>query len=330
MQEMNQANDRVRGGLRSSASLLWRHQRLLWWLFAANLALAWISSLPLRAELGGLLNHSLASRRLVTGFDLGTFFLLLQQPEMQLKALEPGAAAAAAIYLLIALFFDGGLLLELLEDRKAELDEFAAGCAAYFWRMARLAVYSAIVLGALVAGGGAAARFAVKLTDNLPDERIGFAAAMALRLLMLLALLFVRQWFDVAQARVVRDNGRKLLRELWRSFLPALRSGLYWQYLGIGVLAAASFAGGLWLWACLPHAAIGAAFLLLELVTLTQIGARLWMKSASAEWVALQPDPVPDITPNEAAWSMAEAEIEIEAPQPEPETAPEPEPPPTM
>jgi len=115
---------------------------------------------------------------------------------------------------------------------------------------------------------------------------------MMLRLLMLLAALFVRQWFDVAQARLVHNNERKILRELWRTFRPALRSGLYWQYLGIGVLAAASCAAGLWIWAMLPHASMLAAFVVLEMVTLAQVAARLWMKAASAQWVALQPETV--------------------------------------
>ena len=50
-------NDILRGG----AALLWRRQRVLWWVFAANFALAWIASMPLRAQLAGL-NGSIAAR----------------------------------------------------------------------------------------------------------------------------------------------------------------------------------------------------------------------------------------------------------------------------
>ena len=58
----------------------------------------------------------------------------------------------------------------------------------------------------------------------------------------------------------------------------------------MNAIAVASLALGVWLWLLLPHRAIGASFLLLELVTATQIAARLWMKAASAGWVALHAD----------------------------------------
>jgi len=279
-------------GLRSSAALLWRRQRLLWWLFALNLAAAWLASVPLRSVLHAVLDQSLESQRLVEGFDLATYFLLRQQPDLPGSMLFPASAVAAGLFLLVTVILSGGVIRELLEDRKLDGQEFAASCVAFFWRIVRLTLYSAVALGIVFGISAAAAIPAGKLGDHFTDGRIGDLAPMMLRLLMLLAALFVRQWFDVAQARLVHNNERKILRELWRTFRPALRSGLYWQYLGIGVLAAASFAAGLWIWAMLPHASMLAAFVVLELVTLAQVAARLWMKAASAQWVALQPEAV--------------------------------------
>ena len=73
----------MNGSVRSSAGLVWRHQRLVWWIFAVNLVLAWLSSLPARATLSTVLDHSLESAKLVTGFDIGTFVLLLERPMFQ-------------------------------------------------------------------------------------------------------------------------------------------------------------------------------------------------------------------------------------------------------
>jgi hypothetical protein len=291
--EMTETPSMQRTGIRAAAALLWRRRRLLWWLFALNLVTAWIASLPLRAVLHAVLDRSLEAQRLVDSFDLPTYLLLRQQPQLPGSMLMPPAAAAGGLFLLLMVILSGGVVSELLEDRKLNGQEFAARCAAFFWRMTRLTLYSAVALGAVLTIGSVAAGSVSKLTDHWTDERIGFAAAMAVRLLMLLAALLVRLWFDVAQARMVRNDERKVLRELWRSFLPALRSGVYRQYLGIGVLAAASFGAGLWIWAILPHASMAAAFVVLELVTLAQIAARLWMKASSAHWVALQPEPAP-------------------------------------
>jgi len=278
------------GSVRSSAGVVWRHRRLLWWIFAMNLALAWLGSLPVRATLSPLLDHSSESAKLVTGFDVSTLGMLLEQPEVQMRSLLPGAMAAAAIFLLAMLMIDGGVLTVYLEDRKLSGEEFFGSCGLYFWRMARLALYAMVPFAVLMAAGGAVASHAGKLSSNAPQERLGFFVNVASKLAIVLILLLLRLWFDLAQARVVHRGERRILRELWRSLEPAFRSGLYAQYLGIAVIGAVSMAIGIWVWVSLPHRAIGASFVVLELVTIFHIASRLWMKAASARWVALQPE----------------------------------------
>jgi hypothetical protein len=133
---------------------------------------------------------------------------------------------------------------------------------------------------------------------------------------VLLALL-LRLWFDLAQARVVRDNERKVFRTLLRSFKLAFTSGLYTRYLGIALFAAVTAALGLGIWFYLPHSAMGASFLVLELVTVTQIASRLWLKAASARWVALLPGPeaAPVLIPVMAA-PLDELRAEVTPPEP--------------
>jgi hypothetical protein len=113
-----------------------------------------------------------------------------------------------------------------------------------------------------------------------------------------LLFLFVRLWFDLAQGRLVKDNERKVLRTAWRSLKLAFHSGkLYASYLGIAIFSIAAFGLGTALWYYLPHRATGAAFLILELVTIIMISARLWMKAASARRVALIPTEVLTMSP---------------------------------
>ena len=306
------------GGVRNSAGLVWRHQRLLWWIFAMNLALAWLGSLPVRATLGAVLNRSLESSRLVAGFDLSTLVLLLEQPEVQIPALTPAATGAAAIFLLAMLMMDGGVFAVYLEDRKLSREEFFGSCGLYFWRMVRLALYSLAPFGALMAGGAAMGVYAGKLSSDAPQERLGFFVNVASKLLLVLLALLVRLWFDLAQARVVHSNERRILRELARSFKSAFRAGLYSQYFGIAVFAAASMTMGIWVWARLPHGAMGASFVVLELATVVQIASRLWMKAASARWVALQTDAaLISAAPVKTDSAPVIAETGLDLPQPE-------------
>jgi len=276
--------------VRSSAGLVWRHQRMVWWIFAVNLLLAWLGSLPVHAALSTVLDHSLESARLVTGFDIGTFVLLLERPDVSARSLAPCPLGAALVFLVYLLLIDGGVITVYLEDRKLSRAEFFENAGLFFWRMARLALYSIIPFGLLAAASGGLSIYAEKLSNDTAPERLGFFVYVAGTLAILLVALFVRLCFDLAQARVVRDNERAVLRVLRRSLKLAFGSGkLFAKYLGIAMFAAATFAIGIGVWVYLPHSAIGASLLVLELVTVTQIAARLWMKAVSARWVALLP-----------------------------------------
>jgi hypothetical protein len=303
------------GSVRSAAELVWRHQRLLWWIFALNLALALMSSLAVRAVLRPVLDNSLESAKLVTGFDVSTLMLLLQQPDVPTHTLAPGALVAAVLWLLAMLAIDGGVVMEYLQDRRLGLTEFCASCGLYFWRMVRLALYGLLPFGALMAAHSALGDYAGKLARNAPQPWLGFAVNATGTLLIVLAALLVRLWFDVTQARVAQGNRHSLLRELWRSLVltvhvPALRSGLFAQYLGIALLAAAVASLGIAVWIALPHRAMGASFAVLELVTISQIAARLWMKAACARWVALRPEAMMSTAAMEVA-----AGTPVESPQ---------------
>lgn len=307
------------GSVRSSAGLVWRHQRLVWWIFAVNLLVAWLSSLSARVTLSSVLDHSLESAKLVRGFDIPTLGLMLERPDVSMRALAPGALGAALVFLVYLLFIDGGVFAVFLDDRKLSRAEFFENAGLFFWRMVRLASYSLLPFGLLAAANGGIASYAGKLANDASWERLGFLVNVTSKLVIVVAALFMRMWFDLAQARVVRDNEPHILRLLLRSFKLAVRSGkLFVKYIGIALFAAAMFGDGVALWLYLPHSATVASFLLLELVTLTQIISRLWMKAASASWVSLLTS---EITPpptrlNEAPVVVA-PETELGSPLPE-------------
>ncbi len=304
--------DAMNGRFRSAAGMVWRHQRLVWWIFAVNLMIAGLSSLPARATLTAVLDHSLESARLVRGFDLGTLGLLLERPDVSARALAPGAFGAAVTFLVYLLFINGGVFRVFLEDRKLSRAEFFENAGYFFWRMLRLALYSALPFGLLMAAGAGLSGYAEKLSRNAPQDRLGFFVNVAGKLAIVVVALWVRMWFDLAQARVVQDNLRKLLRVLARSMEVAWRSGrLFASYLGIGLFAAATFGAGVGIWVGLPHTATFASFLVLELVTVTQIASRLWMKAASARWVALLPaEAAVPRSPVEATTPSVEATLD--------------------
>jgi hypothetical protein len=175
--------------------------------------------------------------------------------------------------------------------------------------MLRLALYSIVPFGMLVAADNDIAGYARRLSTDAPQERLGLIVNVGSKLIVLLLALLVRLWFDLAQAQVVRDDERDVFGTLLHSFKLAFTSGLYVKYLGIGSFAAVTFAAGVGMWVYLPHPATGASFVVLELVTIAQIASRLWLKAASARWVGLQ---TPDALP--APWNETATETKSTTP----------------
>ena len=160
-------------------------------------------------------------------------------------SLASGALGAALIFLVYLLFIDGGVFTVYLEDRKLSRAEFFENAGLFFWRMVRLALYSVVPFGLLMAANGGIASSRGNSATMLPPERLGFFVNLG------------RQTADcgggAVRAPVVRPGAgargarqrTQILRTLWRSLKLAFRSGkLYASYLGIGLIAAATFALG--------------------------------------------------------------------------------------
>jgi hypothetical protein len=280
----------MNGSVRSSAGLVWRHQRILWWIFAVNLVLAYLGSLPARAVLHSVLDHSLESAKLVTGFDVGAFSALLMQPEVNSNILVPSVLSSAVVFFFYLLLIDGGIYSVYLEDRKLNRGEFFQSAGLYFWRMLRLALYSLPFFAIAIGVNGGIAFLSGKLSTEAPQETLGFWVGVGGRVIFLLLALFVRAWFDLAQARVVLDNERKVLRTVGRSWKLLVHSGgLYLRYLGIALTGIVVFSAGIALWVYVPHHDTIGSFVVLEAVTVFLLATRLWMKATSARWTALLP-----------------------------------------
>ena len=78
--------------IREGAHVLWRRQRVVWWLYCINLSLGLIGTLPMANNVGAVLNHSLAAQHLVKGFDLSFFAELAGVPRARVRIVT-GASA---------------------------------------------------------------------------------------------------------------------------------------------------------------------------------------------------------------------------------------------
>jgi hypothetical protein len=288
--------DEQKGLVSAGAGLVRRRQRILWWVFAVNFVLGALGTIPAVSDLlHGALGDSLAGEQLVKGFDIGMFFELLRLPRVGLLRSAPTSFISATLFALFMLFVSGGILTAYRQDRKLTTEEFFAASGAFFWRFVRLVLLSIIpfvVLGNLYLGVG-------KLSDYVADKTVsghnGFYVRVLGTLIVVLLVLLVRLWFDVAKIRAVAQQERKMWRNLWRAFSITRRESgaLLWMYFRISLVAWITLAVGCLIWLKLPPSAALAIFLLLEMVLLVQLGTRLWQLASAMTWYKRHAEMVP-------------------------------------
>jgi hypothetical protein len=276
-----------RGTFFSGAGLVWKWQRLVWWVFAVCLIFGFFSTHEMTERASSILNHSMAAQRLVNGFDVSAFVTLQQLPDSPLEIQGHNIVHFSLLFVVFMLFATGGILAAYVLDEKPTTTAYFEASGHHFWRFFRLLIYLAIVL--LPIAGLAAASNA--MYTHIDDQSISpYSAdhfAEAAVVVILLLLIIVRLWFDMAQVIAVADDEKKMHRALRRAFTLLRRNffALFWLYLRVSIIAWVLFGIGLhvWMFHVNPQSNV-ASFLLSQLMILIWIGTRLWQRASEAIW----------------------------------------------
>jgi hypothetical protein len=296
--------------IRDGISLVWRHQRLVWWIFLVNLTLGFFASIAPRVLLRPVLDKSMYATQLSQRFDMSVFFELLFKPEISLAPSLAGSGVVGVIFLFYMVFVSGGILVVYREDRKLTRGEFFHSSGEFLWRMVRLLLCSIIPFGIVIALLARVGKVSGKMAVDAPWEMQGFWVQVGGYLVCLVLALFVRAWFDVAQARTVIDGMRGMLKLSFQSFVLALRNfhRLLFIYLTTTFVCALVAVASWRLWLNIPHGSFGRSWLLLEVVTLVMVAIRLWQRAATVLWyenyAQLHPAPVA-MVPGRPPWLEA-------------------------
>ncbi|MGB8523660.1 MAG: hypothetical protein WCD43_11895 [Candidatus Acidiferrales bacterium] len=271
----------------SGAGLVWRWQRILWWIFILNLVLAVFAIRGMVERAAPAMDHSLASQRLANGFDLPALFELAGQPDSPIEAPGPAVFHYSVIFAVFMLFAAGGILATYCYDAKPSTAVFFEACGRHFWRFVRLVIYmllAFIPIGIFIAICG-------PIYDRIEDKSISpYSSAYFLYaavLVVLLLLIVVRLWFDMAQVISVAEDETRMHRALRRaaSLLWHNFGSLFWLYLRISLLAWILSGLGLHFWMYhLGPRSTTAAFLLAQAIVLFWIATRLWQRASEALW----------------------------------------------
>jgi len=305
--------------IRDGFFLVWRHQRLVWWIFFVNLFLGFLASIPARVLFQPVLGKSFYSNQLTQSFDVTVYLELLAKPEVSVAPVDAAAAVVAFVFLIYMLFISGGVLAVYRDDRKLSRSQFFESCGDFFWRMVRLLLCSIIPFGVVFALIAKVQSVTGKMASDAPWEMQGFWFRCAGLFLCLLMALFVRAWFDLAQTRTVCDRARGMFVLSFRSFVLALRNlpRLLFNYFAVMLVGALLIAATWFVWLRIPHQSFGASWLLLELLSAVLVALRLWQRASTMLWyenhAELNTVPIP-LPPSPLPAEILEAEPVLVAP----------------
>ena len=285
-----------KGILRSGWGMVARNKRYIFWFWLLNLTLAELATSAFRQSAHAILDHSLASHRLLHGFDLSVMADLFAKPELaQSEAAKlfarPGlgqiarstpAAYFGILFLVATALFLPGVLQGYASPYRLPREDFFRACGRNLWRFARLLVVAGIVMGtaaaALFGVHGVLEQMATESTNELllPEVHlIGLA-------IIFLVMTCFRIWFDLAEADIVLSDQRAVRKSIWTALRHTLRSlaRLLASYVVATIVAAIVLVSGLLVWMKFvkPENLFG-AFVISQLTLLLLLIPRFWQRS---------------------------------------------------
>ncbi len=275
------------GVFTGGAALTWRRQRVLWWPFLVNLVLAHFAAHVTMERAGWIIERSLASERLlVHGFHLSAVVELMSGPANRLS-FGPEGLVFGFVFFFFMLLATGGILESYWRDATLTTTEFFQNGGKYFWRFLRLVIFLLIalipvgIIGAI--GSSIADRVDAKSISPFPTVWITAATAFV----VLLLLMIVRLWFDIAEVTAVAEGETGA----WRCLRAAARvlfgnfGSLFWLYFRISFLAWLGEAILLHVWVhYVRPESVNISFVMAQLIVLFWMGMRWWQRASEVLW----------------------------------------------
>lgn len=211
-------------------SLTLRRFPALLWAYAFNLGLSLLFTLRLHADLASLLDHSLASQRLVGGFDLGTLAETALRHHETFGNPTSGAHTGILVYLAVYFLLVPGTLLCYQTGSPARLSTLLHQGILHFWRFFRITLLTLLISGLIL---GPLFFLQMKWVEHVDNHAAGLPAFLAILfgyILLFLIASILRLYFDLVEVYTVqlglhhRRSGkpdarvRRTLRPAWRIF----------------------------------------------------------------------------------------------------------------
>lgn len=232
----------LREGLRSATG----RPGLVALLWAWNLVLAVLVTLPFFSWIAGATAGSPATDTLLDGFNLGIIPQLVQANPAGLAGIMAGVGGLMLVSLVSGAFLSGGMLEVLMNegDDRPLLHRFFRGAGHFFGRFLRLLALAGITAGLVVGVLAAALAAATRPLTGSGSEAAALAGVVAVQVVVGLAVAYFMLALDYARVITVWTGARSMLRAWWRAlrFVLGHTPGVAAIGLAAGILVLATSA----------------------------------------------------------------------------------------
>jgi hypothetical protein len=229
--------------------LTWQHKRMWLLFYGFNLAAALIATIPISGYLSNTLGESLASSKLLDGFNYTLITDLLNQYGEGISILMDQTLLLILVFLIITIFLTGGMLHLFKRQEKFDYKTFWYGCQHYFWRLLRLTIYFLLIQVVLLV---LFYFLFLRLTNGFSPFKLESEAQVISVLqvlipiyLILATLLLMIQ--DYAKIHMVEKDQSFLFYPFWQSFKITFKNFGSFSLLYLINLISALAAWGLYL-----------------------------------------------------------------------------------
>jgi hypothetical protein len=282
------------GGLR----LLLANKRTVLWVYLANLAVGIFGALPFLTHIKPFLDHSMASQRIAGSLDVGFVAELFMHANEHPTGANTTATLLTLGYVLICFLLAAGILYVFLSGEAPRLATVLGTGAANFWRFVRLTLFLAFIAGPVLGIlFGLRAAYLSSADEHYVEFAYDIRAVTSFAIIAIVAI-FLRLWFDIAEAMVVRNGiaGEHAVRRtigpsirlLWRNLIRACGS-----YIFAGALGWIGLALFFWFWSALSVHTIMLAALVAQIGIFLLLAGRVWQRGMVAVLVLSEPMVVP-------------------------------------
>jgi len=214
--------------------MAWKEKKMLFWLYGFNLLFAYLITMPVSMMISNALDKTTAADKVLAAFDFTTLVTIVDHYG---KGVSLGRTITTfgILYILVNIFFAGGILKIFIEDKKFSLKLFFTGCVEYFNRFLRLFLFSLIFIIIAVIFYIAISSLFSLFTENAATEHLPILLFILKILIMGIMLALINMLFDYARIMTIVNDYHAMYKTIKQVLMFVMMSArktlaLYFLY----------------------------------------------------------------------------------------------------